>query len=74
MDQARLTRDCEAELKRLPEEVSQYLQEIESSGSRKETLMGQANDSHSSGPASNSSTPPYSSPNHSWSNISNISS
>uniref|UniRef100_A0A673LNA1 1-phosphatidylinositol 4,5-bisphosphate phosphodiesterase n=1 Tax=Sinocyclocheilus rhinocerous TaxID=307959 RepID=A0A673LNA1_9TELE len=74
MDQARLTRDCEAELKRLPEEISQYLQEIESKGSRKDTLMGQANDSSSSGPPSNCSTPPYSSPNHSWSNMANISS
>uniref|UniRef100_A0A9J8DKK4 1-phosphatidylinositol 4,5-bisphosphate phosphodiesterase n=1 Tax=Cyprinus carpio carpio TaxID=630221 RepID=A0A9J8DKK4_CYPCA len=74
MDQARLTRDCEAELKRLPDEVSQYVQEIESKGSRKDTLMGQANDSSSSGPPSNCSTPPYSSPNHSWSNMANISS
>uniref|UniRef100_A0A672M7H3 1-phosphatidylinositol 4,5-bisphosphate phosphodiesterase n=1 Tax=Sinocyclocheilus grahami TaxID=75366 RepID=A0A672M7H3_SINGR len=74
MDQARLTRDCEAELKRLPEEISLYLQEIESKGSRKDTLMGQANDSSSSGPPSNCSTPPYSSPNHSWSNMANISS
>ncbi|XP_073691903.1 1-phosphatidylinositol 4,5-bisphosphate phosphodiesterase beta-3 isoform X2 [Garra rufa] len=74
MDQARLTRDCEAELKRLPEEISQYLQELESKGSRKDTLMGQANDSPSSGPPSNCSTPPYSSPNHSWSNMGNISS
>uniref|UniRef100_A0A8C1XB81 1-phosphatidylinositol 4,5-bisphosphate phosphodiesterase n=1 Tax=Cyprinus carpio TaxID=7962 RepID=A0A8C1XB81_CYPCA len=73
-DQARLTRDCEAELKRLPDEVSQYVQEIESKGSRKDTLMGQANDSSSSGPPSNCSTPPYSSPNHSWSNMANISS
>uniref|UniRef100_A0A671Q3M4 1-phosphatidylinositol 4,5-bisphosphate phosphodiesterase n=1 Tax=Sinocyclocheilus anshuiensis TaxID=1608454 RepID=A0A671Q3M4_9TELE len=73
-DQARLTCDCEAELKRLPEEISQYLQEIESKGSRKDTLMGQANDSSSSGPPSNCSTPPYSSPNHSWSNMANISS
>uniref|UniRef100_A0A8C1GA68 1-phosphatidylinositol 4,5-bisphosphate phosphodiesterase n=1 Tax=Cyprinus carpio TaxID=7962 RepID=A0A8C1GA68_CYPCA len=48
-DQARLTRDCEAELKRLPEEILQYVQE----------LMGQA-------PPSNCSTPPYSSPNNSW--------
>uniref|UniRef100_A0A671Q3K4 1-phosphatidylinositol 4,5-bisphosphate phosphodiesterase n=1 Tax=Sinocyclocheilus anshuiensis TaxID=1608454 RepID=A0A671Q3K4_9TELE len=74
VDQARLTCDCEAELKRLPEEISQYLQEIESKGSRKDTLMGQANDSSSSGPPSNCSTPPYSSPNHSWSNMANISS
>ncbi|RXN35422.1 1-phosphatidylinositol 4,5-bisphosphate phosphodiesterase beta-3-like protein [Labeo rohita] len=74
MEQARLTRDCEAELKRLPEEISQYLQELESKGSRKDTLMGQANDSPSSGPPSNCSTPPYSSPNHSWSNMGNISS
>lgn len=73
-DQARLTRDCKAELKRLPEEISQYLQEIESKGSRKDSLMGQANDSPSSGPPSNCSTPPYSSPNHSWSNMANISS
>uniref|UniRef100_A0A672QF05 1-phosphatidylinositol 4,5-bisphosphate phosphodiesterase n=1 Tax=Sinocyclocheilus grahami TaxID=75366 RepID=A0A672QF05_SINGR len=73
MDQARLTRDCEAELKLLPEEISQYLQELESKGSRKDTLMGQANDSPSSGPPSNCSTPPYSSPNHSWSSMGNIS-
>uniref|UniRef100_A0A672QEW3 1-phosphatidylinositol 4,5-bisphosphate phosphodiesterase n=1 Tax=Sinocyclocheilus grahami TaxID=75366 RepID=A0A672QEW3_SINGR len=72
-DQARLTRDCEAELKLLPEEISQYLQELESKGSRKDTLMGQANDSPSSGPPSNCSTPPYSSPNHSWSSMGNIS-
>uniref|UniRef100_A0A671NXV1 1-phosphatidylinositol 4,5-bisphosphate phosphodiesterase n=1 Tax=Sinocyclocheilus anshuiensis TaxID=1608454 RepID=A0A671NXV1_9TELE len=73
MDQARLTRDCEAELKLLPEEISQYLQELESKGSRKDTLMDQANDSPSSGPPSNCSTPPYSSPNHSWSSMGNIS-
>uniref|UniRef100_A0A671NXZ6 1-phosphatidylinositol 4,5-bisphosphate phosphodiesterase n=1 Tax=Sinocyclocheilus anshuiensis TaxID=1608454 RepID=A0A671NXZ6_9TELE len=72
-DQARLTRDCEAELKLLPEEISQYLQELESKGSRKDTLMDQANDSPSSGPPSNCSTPPYSSPNHSWSSMGNIS-
>uniref|UniRef100_A0A671P1S1 Phosphoinositide phospholipase C n=1 Tax=Sinocyclocheilus anshuiensis TaxID=1608454 RepID=A0A671P1S1_9TELE len=54
-DQARLTRDCEAELKLLPEEISQYLQDP------------------SSGPPSNCSTPPYSSPNHSWSSMGNIS-
>uniref|UniRef100_A0A8C1HXI4 1-phosphatidylinositol 4,5-bisphosphate phosphodiesterase n=1 Tax=Cyprinus carpio carpio TaxID=630221 RepID=A0A8C1HXI4_CYPCA len=56
MDQARLTRDCEAELKRLPEEILQYVQE----------LMGQA-------PPSNCSTPPYSSPNNSWTSMDNIS-
>uniref|UniRef100_A0A8C1GEG5 Phosphoinositide phospholipase C n=1 Tax=Cyprinus carpio TaxID=7962 RepID=A0A8C1GEG5_CYPCA len=55
-DQARLTRDCEAELKRLPEEILQYVQE----------LMGQA-------PPSNCSTPPYSSPNNSWTSMDNIS-
>ncbi|KAI2662370.1 1-phosphatidylinositol 4,5-bisphosphate phosphodiesterase beta-3 [Labeo rohita] len=69
MEQARLTRDCEAELKRLPEEISQYLQELESKGSRKDTLMAPA-----PAPPSNCSTPPYSSPNHSWSNMGNISS
>ncbi len=73
-DQARLTRDYEAELKRMPGEISQYLQEVESKGSRKDTQMGQANDSPNSGPPSNCSTPPYSSPNHSWSNMANISS
>uniref|UniRef100_A0A673ID67 1-phosphatidylinositol 4,5-bisphosphate phosphodiesterase n=1 Tax=Sinocyclocheilus rhinocerous TaxID=307959 RepID=A0A673ID67_9TELE len=72
-DQARLTRDCEAELKLLPEEISQYLQELESKGSRKDTLMGQANDSPSSGPPSNCSTPPYSSPTHNWSSMVTIS-
>lgn len=74
MNQARLTRDFEAELKRLPEEISQYLQELESKGSRKDSLMGQTNDGPNSGPPSNCSTPPYSSPNHSWSNIANVSS
>ncbi|XP_051987895.1 1-phosphatidylinositol 4,5-bisphosphate phosphodiesterase beta-3-like isoform X2 [Xyrauchen texanus] len=73
LNQARLTQDCEAELKRLPVEVSQYLQgELESKGSYKDTLMGPANnDSSGSGPPSNCSTPPYSSPNHIWNNISN---
>uniref|UniRef100_A0A673IDM9 Phosphoinositide phospholipase C n=1 Tax=Sinocyclocheilus rhinocerous TaxID=307959 RepID=A0A673IDM9_9TELE len=54
-DQARLTRDCEAELKLLPEEISQYLQDP------------------SSGPPSNCSTPPYSSPTHNWSSMVTIS-
>ncbi|KAK7170018.1 hypothetical protein R3I94_000304 [Phoxinus phoxinus] len=65
-NQTRLTHECEAELKLLPEEVSHFLQEFESKGSRKDTLIGQANDSLSSGPSSNCSTPPYTSPNHSW--------
>lgn len=73
-NQARLTRECEAELKLLPDEVSHFLQETESKGSRKDTLIGQSNDSLSSGPSSNCSTPPYTSPNHSWgSNMRNIS-
>ncbi|XP_077085692.1 1-phosphatidylinositol 4,5-bisphosphate phosphodiesterase beta-3 isoform X2 [Siphateles boraxobius] len=74
LNQACLTRECETERKQLPEEVSHFLLELESKGSRKETLIGQANDSFSSGPSSNCSTPPYTSPNHSWgSNIGNIS-
>ncbi|XP_051511891.1 1-phosphatidylinositol 4,5-bisphosphate phosphodiesterase beta-3-like isoform X2 [Myxocyprinus asiaticus] len=75
LNQARLTRECDAELKRLPDEIFQYLQgELESKSSLKDTLMAQANhDSSGSGPPSNCSTPPYSSPNHSWSNIGNIS-
>ncbi|XP_048041933.1 1-phosphatidylinositol 4,5-bisphosphate phosphodiesterase beta-3 isoform X1 [Megalobrama amblycephala] len=71
-NQARLTRECEAEVKLFPKEVSHFLQELESKGSRKD-LIGQANDSPSSGPSSNCSTPPYSSPNHSWSNMGSIS-
>ncbi|XP_056099516.1 1-phosphatidylinositol 4,5-bisphosphate phosphodiesterase beta-3 isoform X2 [Rhinichthys klamathensis goyatoka] len=74
LNQARLTRECEAALTLLPEEVSHFLQEVESKGSRKDTLIGQANDSLSSGPSSNCSTPPYTSPNHSCgSNMGNVS-
>lgn len=73
-NQARLTCDCDAELKRLPEEIYLYLQgELESKGSRKDLLSQVNNDSSGSGPSSNCSTPPYSSPNHSWSNIGSIS-
>ncbi|XP_067257952.1 1-phosphatidylinositol 4,5-bisphosphate phosphodiesterase beta-3 isoform X2 [Chanodichthys erythropterus] len=72
LNQARLIRECEAEVKLFPKEVSHFLQELESKGSRKD-LIGQANDSPSSGPSSNCSTPPYSSPNHSWSNMGSIS-
>lgn len=73
-NQDQLTKNCEAELKSLPEEISLYLQgELESKGSRKD-LFGQVNnDSSGSGPSSNCSTPPFSSPNHSWSNIGSIS-
>ncbi|XP_067290971.1 1-phosphatidylinositol 4,5-bisphosphate phosphodiesterase beta-3 isoform X2 [Pseudorasbora parva] len=73
VNQARLNREFEAEQKLLPAELSHFLQELESKGPRKDTLIGQANDSPSSGPSSNCSTPPYSSPNHSWSNMGNIS-
>ncbi|KAI7813929.1 putative 1-phosphatidylinositol 4 [Triplophysa rosa] len=74
LNQARLTCDCEAELKCLPEEISLYLQgELERKGSRKDLFSQVNNDSSGSGPSSNCSTPPYSSPNHSWSNIGSIS-
>lgn len=65
--QARLNRDCEAELRCLREEISWFLrEELEIKGSRKDALN---NDSSGSGPPSNCSTPPYSSPNHSYSNV-----
>ncbi|TRY54472.1 hypothetical protein DNTS_009188 [Danionella cerebrum] len=72
LNQARLMRECEADQKRLPDEISQYLQDLESKGPRKDCLIGQTNDGPSSGPPSNSSTPPYSSPDHSWSNMSTM--
>uniref|UniRef100_A0A8C9R7X7 1-phosphatidylinositol 4,5-bisphosphate phosphodiesterase n=1 Tax=Scleropages formosus TaxID=113540 RepID=A0A8C9R7X7_SCLFO len=64
-----LERDLEAELRGLPEEICQYLQgELESKSPKSDALFGSLsnNDSLSSGPPSNSSTPPYSSPNHKW--------
>uniref|UniRef100_A0A8C9RGY9 1-phosphatidylinositol 4,5-bisphosphate phosphodiesterase n=1 Tax=Scleropages formosus TaxID=113540 RepID=A0A8C9RGY9_SCLFO len=67
--QAQLERDLEAELRGLPEEICQYLQgELESKSPKSDALFGSLsnNDSLSSGPPSNSSTPPYSSPNHKW--------
>ncbi|KAA0723702.1 1-phosphatidylinositol 4,5-bisphosphate phosphodiesterase beta-3 [Triplophysa tibetana] len=74
LNQARLKWDCEAEMKCLPEEISLYLQgELERKGSHKD-LFSQVNyDSSGSGPSSNCSTPPFSSPNRSWSNIGSIS-
>ncbi|XP_018592999.2 1-phosphatidylinositol 4,5-bisphosphate phosphodiesterase beta-3 isoform X1 [Scleropages formosus] len=69
MQQAQLERDLEAELRGLPEEICQYLQgELESKSPKSDALFGSLsnNDSLSSGPPSNSSTPPYSSPNHKW--------
>ncbi|KAG7464471.1 hypothetical protein MATL_G00165950 [Megalops atlanticus] len=67
--QSRLEKDIEAELKKLPEEICQYLQgELESKGLRNDALFSSLsnNDSPSSGPPSNSSTPPFHSPSHSW--------
>uniref|UniRef100_A0A3B3QWH6 1-phosphatidylinositol 4,5-bisphosphate phosphodiesterase n=1 Tax=Paramormyrops kingsleyae TaxID=1676925 RepID=A0A3B3QWH6_9TELE len=60
--QARLEREMDAELQRLPEEICQYLQ------GELEMNLGSLsnNDSTSSGPPSNSSTPPYSPHNRSW--------
>uniref|UniRef100_A0A8C9VQP7 1-phosphatidylinositol 4,5-bisphosphate phosphodiesterase n=1 Tax=Scleropages formosus TaxID=113540 RepID=A0A8C9VQP7_SCLFO len=66
---SQLERDLEAELRGLPEEICQYLQgELESKSPKSDALFGSLsnNDSLSSGPPSNSSTPPYSSPNHKW--------
>ncbi|XP_063042319.1 1-phosphatidylinositol 4,5-bisphosphate phosphodiesterase beta-3 isoform X2 [Engraulis encrasicolus] len=75
--QARLERDLEAELQRLPDEICQYLQgELESKGLCNDALFSpspRANHSSphhhyrpGSGPPSNCSTPPsYPSPNHS---------
>ncbi|MFT7814565.1 1-phosphatidylinositol 4,5-bisphosphate phosphodiesterase beta-3 isoform X1 [Arapaima gigas] len=65
---SRLERDLEAELQRLPEEICQYLQgQLESKSPKNDALFGSLsnNDSLSSGPPSNSSTPPYHSPNRS---------
>lgn len=67
--QSQLEKDMDAELQRLPEEISQYLQgELESKGLRSDALYSSLsnNDSPSSGPPSNSSTPPFQSPNRSW--------
>ncbi|XP_072573526.1 1-phosphatidylinositol 4,5-bisphosphate phosphodiesterase beta-3 [Paramormyrops kingsleyae] len=62
VQQARLEREMDAELQRLPEEICQYLQ------GELEMNLGSLsnNDSTSSGPPSNSSTPPYSPHNRSW--------
>uniref|UniRef100_A0A8C7KJT7 1-phosphatidylinositol 4,5-bisphosphate phosphodiesterase n=1 Tax=Oncorhynchus kisutch TaxID=8019 RepID=A0A8C7KJT7_ONCKI len=60
--QARLERDLEAELQRLPEEICQYLQaELESKGLRSDALFSLSNHSpsSSSGPPSNCSTPTF---------------
>ncbi|KAL7875886.1 hypothetical protein AOLI_G00108490 [Acnodon oligacanthus] len=66
----RLEEDCDSELQRLPEEICRYLQgELESKGLRSDALCSQLpnHDGLGSGPPSNCSTPPFSSPNHSWS-------
>ncbi|KAI4876182.1 hypothetical protein NFI96_022271 [Prochilodus magdalenae] len=68
--ESRVLQDCDAELQRLPEEICHYLQgELESKGLRSDALCSQLPnlDSLGSGPPSNCSTPPFSSPNHSWS-------
>uniref|UniRef100_A0A4W5PGH5 1-phosphatidylinositol 4,5-bisphosphate phosphodiesterase n=1 Tax=Hucho hucho TaxID=62062 RepID=A0A4W5PGH5_9TELE len=60
--QARLERDLEVELQRLPEEICQYLQEqLESKGLRSDALFSLSNHSpsSSSGPPSNCSTPTF---------------
>uniref|UniRef100_A0A674CFZ0 1-phosphatidylinositol 4,5-bisphosphate phosphodiesterase n=1 Tax=Salmo trutta TaxID=8032 RepID=A0A674CFZ0_SALTR len=60
--QARLERDLEAELQRLPEEICQYLQaKLESKGLRSDALFSLSNHSpsSSSGPPSNCSTPTF---------------
>ncbi|XP_062849353.1 1-phosphatidylinositol 4,5-bisphosphate phosphodiesterase beta-3 [Trichomycterus rosablanca] len=65
-----LERDCDTELERLPEEICCYLQgELESKGLHYDALCSQTptNDNTGSGPPSNCSTPPFPSPNHSWS-------
>ncbi|XP_035264210.1 1-phosphatidylinositol 4,5-bisphosphate phosphodiesterase beta-3 [Anguilla anguilla] len=67
--QSQLEKDMDAELQSLPEEIRQYLQgELESKGLRNDALLSSLsnNDSPSSGPPSNSSTPPFHSPNRSW--------
>uniref|UniRef100_A0A674CEQ9 1-phosphatidylinositol 4,5-bisphosphate phosphodiesterase n=1 Tax=Salmo trutta TaxID=8032 RepID=A0A674CEQ9_SALTR len=59
---ARLERDLEAELQRLPEEICQYLQaKLESKGLRSDALFSLSNHSpsSSSGPPSNCSTPTF---------------
>ncbi|XP_062371755.1 1-phosphatidylinositol 4,5-bisphosphate phosphodiesterase beta-3 [Sardina pilchardus] len=64
--QARLERDLEAELQRLPDEICQYLQgELESKGLCSDALFSPL--ANHSSPGSNCSTPPYPSPNHSGS-------
>ncbi|KAJ8338049.1 hypothetical protein SKAU_G00370150 [Synaphobranchus kaupii] len=65
---SQLEKDMDSEEERLPEEICQYLQgELESKGLRSDALFSSLsnNDSPSSGPPSNSSTPPFHSPNHS---------
>ncbi|CAB1351362.1 unnamed protein product, partial [Coregonus sp. 'balchen'] len=61
--QARLERDLEAELQRLPEEICQYLQvQLESKGLRSDALFSSLSNhspSSSSGPPSNCSTPTF---------------
>ncbi|KAL0969924.1 hypothetical protein UPYG_G00234600 [Umbra pygmaea] len=63
--EARLERDCDEELKRLPEEIYQFLQaELESKGLRSDALFSSSNHtspspSSSSGPPSNCSTPTF---------------
>ncbi|KAJ8281624.1 hypothetical protein COCON_G00041430 [Conger conger] len=67
--QSQLEKDMDAELQRLPEEIRQYLQgELESKGMRSDALFSSLSsyDSPGSGPPSNSSTPPFHSPNRSW--------
>ncbi|XP_031441372.1 LOW QUALITY PROTEIN: 1-phosphatidylinositol 4,5-bisphosphate phosphodiesterase beta-3 [Clupea harengus] len=62
--QARLERDLEAELQRLPDEICQYLQgELESKGLCSDALFSPL--ANHSSPSSNCSTPPYHSPSHS---------
>ncbi|XP_076145339.1 1-phosphatidylinositol 4,5-bisphosphate phosphodiesterase beta-3 isoform X1 [Alosa pseudoharengus] len=64
--QARLERDLQAELQRLPDEICQYLQgELESKGLCSDALFSPL--ANHSSPGSNCSTPPYPSPNHSGS-------
>ncbi|XP_066536592.1 1-phosphatidylinositol 4,5-bisphosphate phosphodiesterase beta-3 [Hoplias malabaricus] len=64
-----LKKQCDAEFERLPEEIQVYLQgELEIKGLRSDALCSQPSyDNSGSGPPSNCSTPPFSSPNHSWS-------
>ncbi|XP_030635517.1 1-phosphatidylinositol 4,5-bisphosphate phosphodiesterase beta-3 [Chanos chanos] len=70
LHQSRLEKECEAEFQSLPEEIRQYLQlEAEGKSPRRNASFGRLpnHNSPSSGPNSNCSTPPLSSPNHSWS-------